>query len=84
MSHLFKAGKTSSRRHPRKSGPGHEVTTATRAHASDTGDEDPRDTRQPAKGGEVHRGVRAIIEANPDLFTDGEGRDPSAKMAWPS
>ena len=84
FAHLFRAGKTSSRRHPRKSGPGHEVTTASRAHHSDTGDEDPRDTRQPAKGGEVHRGVRAIIEANPDLFTDGEGRDPSAKIAWPS
>ena len=31
----------------------------------------------------MHAKVRELIEANPDLFTDGEGRDPSAMAAWP-
>jgi hypothetical protein len=71
LAHLFKAGKTSSRKHPARSGK--PVTTATRAHSSDL-DEDPSDSDQPGRGGAVHRGVREIIEANPDLFTDGKGR----------
>jgi hypothetical protein len=71
LAHLFKAGKTSSRKHPARSGK--PVTTATRAHSSDL-DEDPSDSDQPGRGGAVHRGVREIIEENPDLFSDGKGR----------
>jgi hypothetical protein len=65
-------------RHPKKSNV--MVTTKTRAHSTE---EDHQDTAQLAKGGSVHAKVRAIIEANPDLFTDGKGRDPSAKAGWP-
>lgn len=90
LSHLFKAGKTSRRRHPRKSGPGHEVTTDSRAHHSDTGDEDPRDTRQPGKGGEVHRGVREILRDDlagvfaPDSGREGEGTGNISYPAKPA
>ena len=73
LAHLFKAGRTSDRKHPARSGK--LIGTKTRAHGSDTGNEDPQDTDQPSRGGQVHRGVRAIIEANPDLFTDGEGHE---------
>jgi hypothetical protein len=72
LAHLFSAGKTSSRKHPAKSGG--LIGTKGRAHSSDL-DEDPSDSDQPGRGGEVHRGVREIIEANPDLFTDGKGRE---------
>jgi len=71
LAHLFKAGKTSSRKHPARSGK--LIGTKGRAHSSDL-DEDTQDTDQPARGGAVHRGVREIIEENPDLFSDGKGR----------
>ena len=67
--------------HPSKSGVA--VTTKTRAHASDL-DEDPTDEDAEAKGGDVHAKIRRIIEENPDLFSDGKGRDASAQKAWPS
>ena len=90
LSHLFRAGKTSNRRHPRRSGPGREVTTASRPHDSDTGDEDPRDTRQPGKGGEVHRGVREILRDDlagvfaPDSGREGEGTGNISYPAKPA
>lgn len=59
--------------HPSKSGK--MVTTKTRAHSNQLEDhEDPADEDQPARGGDVHKKIRAIIERNPDLLTDGEGR----------
>lgn len=72
-------------RHPQFFGPGgrgkaragRKVTTRTRAHASDL-QEAPSDTRQPSRGGEVHPDVRRLIEANPDLFSDGTGRNGTA------
>ena len=60
--------------HPSKSGK--LVTTRgrnRRAHASDL-DEDATDTDQPARGGDVHAKIRELIEDNPDLFSDGQGR----------
>jgi hypothetical protein len=73
LAHLFKTSpRTSSRRHPKKSG--RMVGTKTRAHASDL-DESTRDTRQPARGGAVHADVRRLIEGNPDLFSDGTGHE---------
>jgi hypothetical protein len=70
LSHLFRAGKTSSRKHPARSGK--LVTTRTRAHSSDL-DEDPSDEDQPAEGGKPHRrGARAIMTDNPGLFGDRE------------
>ncbi len=65
--------------HPSRSGV--LVDSASRAHSED---DDPSDSDQPGKGGEVHAKIRRIIEENPDLFSDGKGRDPSAKDAWPS
>jgi len=66
LSHLFRAGKTSSRKHPRRSD--RKVTTQTRAHSSDL-DDDTQDTGQPAKGGKPHRrGAAAILADNPELF----------------
>lgn len=41
LSHLFRGGRTSNRRHPSKPGRAGMLTTRTRAHSSDTGDEDP-------------------------------------------
>lgn len=52
------------------------VTTRTRAHSNQLADyEDPQDTDQPAKGGDVHKKIRALIEANPDLLSDGTGHE---------
>ncbi len=82
LAHLFRAGKTSDRKHPRKSG--RMVGTRSRAHSSDL-DESTRDTRQPAKGGAVHADVRRLIEGNPDLLTDGEGREGgSGNRSYPA
>lgn len=72
LSYLFRAGKTSSRRHPRKSDV--LVTTDSRAHSSDL-DDDTRDSRQPGRGGKVHADVKRLIQANPDLFADEHGRE---------
>lgn len=58
LSHLFRAGKTSSRRHPARSG--RKVGTRTRAHASDL-DEDARDSRAPARGGVTHPEVERLL-----------------------
>ena len=67
LSFMFRPGKTSSRRHPRRSD--ELVDTGSRAHSSDTGEESTRDTDQPAKGGQPHRrGAAAIIADNPELF----------------
>ena len=73
LSHLFRAGRTSSRKHPRKAG--RTVSTRTRAHSGDTGDEDTQDRRQPARGGVVHAKVRELIEKNPDQFAPDRGRE---------
>jgi hypothetical protein len=54
-----------------------------RAHSSEL-DEDPRDEDQPGTGGEVHRKLRAIIEANPDLFSDGRGRAFPQHESYPA
>lgn len=69
-------------RHPAKSGKSGMVSTETRAH---TTDEDPRDEDQPARGRETHKKIRAIIEANPHLFTDGKGREgaSSGSQSYP-
>jgi hypothetical protein len=73
LAHLFRTSpRTSSRRHPSKAG--RMVGTGSRAHASDL-DESKQDTRQPAKGGEVHADVKRLIEANPDLFAPDHGRE---------
>ena len=71
LAHLFKKGKTSSRKHPVNK----KVTSKSRAHVRDLDDDDPRDHRQPARGGAVHADVRRLIEQNPDLFTDGTGHE---------
>ena len=66
LAYMFRAGRTSSRRHPRKSGT--PVNTKSRAHSSDL-DDDTQDTDQPAKGGQPHRrGAAAIMADNPELF----------------
>jgi len=70
FAHLFRAGKTSSRKHPARSGK--LIGTKGRAHSSDL-DEDPSDSDQPAEGGKPHRrGARAIMTDNPGLFGDRE------------
>lgn len=70
LSYLFRAGRTSRRKHPRRSD--RMVDTGSRAHSSDL-DEDSADPDQPAKGGKPHRrGARAIMQDNPDLFADRE------------
>jgi hypothetical protein len=59
LAHLFKAARTSRRKHPSRSGK--PLGTKDRAHSSDL-DEDPGDEDQPAKGGEVHREVRRYLK----------------------
>lgn len=47
-----------------------------------TDDEDTQDHDQPGRGNDVHAKVRAIIDANPDLFAPDDGRfDPNASHA---
>ena len=70
LSFLFKAGRTSDRKHPARSG--QPVTTATRAHRSDL-DEDPTDTDQPAGRG-VHAGVARYLKMHADQW-GGEALD---------
>jgi hypothetical protein len=72
LAHLFR--RDGSRRHgvrgqggkfaPARSGK--PVTSATRAHASDL-DEDPTDSRQPAKGGDVHPEVKRLLAEYADV-----------------
>ena len=65
LAHLFRAGKTSSRRHPRRSD--RMVTTRTRAHSSDL-EPDTRDARQPARGGQTHPEVERLMRENGSLL----------------
>jgi hypothetical protein len=66
--------------HPSKSGV--KVTTRTRAHASDLEDyEDPRDTRQPARGGKMHPEVERILRKHGLYFGDMNQSHPPRSPA---
>lgn len=86
LAYMFRPPRTSSRKHPAQSGRAGMLTTETRAHSGDL-DEDPRDSRQPARGGEVHRGVREILRDDlagvfaPDSGREGEG---TGNVTWPA
>jgi hypothetical protein len=78
LRHLFKGGKTSSRKHPARVGK--LVTTGTRAHSSDL-DEDPSDGDQPGAGGAVHAEVDrylAMRESQPGGEAGHYKRRPGA------
>jgi len=59
-----------------------EVTSETRAHASDL-DEDPTDHAQPSRGGEVHREIQAIIDRNLKLGVFGQDDPQSGSKSYP-
>jgi hypothetical protein len=66
--------------HPSKSGV--KVTTKTRAHSNQLPDyEDPRDTRQPARGGKMHPEVERILRKHGLYFGDMNQSHPPRSPA---
>lgn len=65
LAHLFKAGRTSRRKHPARSGK--PVTTSQRAHSSDLEDS-PSDHDQPGRGGAVHGEVARYLKMREQEF----------------